>query len=917
MLIRKQIHIYSIMWIVVTMAFSVGSTPLFSWDVRSLSNKNNTHFSAAKSISENAFFNLRHSSFIEFQKRFKSQSNRIYSDTNELTDSTKISDSTSLKASPKKKNEFKDIVTFNSKDSMILDFSTKKVYLYRDANLKTAQTELEAFYIDVNLTNKELFAKGTIDSLGKYSQKPVLIDNKEKYTADSLRFNSESKKGKVYGLRLVQDQAHIHLGTVLKQNDGSFTGVHGKITTCDADHPHFYLNASKVKVIPNNKALFGLSNLVFAEIPTPIALPFGLAPLRKGQRDGIIFPSIGFNAVNSGFYLQNFGYYLGLGQHADVQLNSDAYLNGDFRLGMQTQYFKRYKFKGTLGVQYSQFSNGQEQTSPNFARIKDFGIRSQFNLDPKVLPGFTFGGNINIVTKGFNRRNSRDISNLSNNQFTSSINISKQLFKNKLNLSAAVRHSQNTQNGDFKLDLPSVNIGVSSLTPFANKTGSNNKWYQQLRLSYSGNIANQILTKDTIIFSDRYTEAFNSINSGLKHSIPISTNIKLFKGILNVSPSFNYQENWHFKGQIQSVDNQTNKIQYRDTMGFFRQYGYNLSTNVKTNIYGTFNNLKLGNIRTIRHTITPTIGFTYAPEIDPFKKGWSNFYRDTFNKIKSYSLFEKSAVGNLSQYRNGSINLSLNNNFQGKRVVAGDSTGKKTEKFNIIDQIQLSTNYNIFADSLKWSDLRGSFNTVLFKKLRINSNANFSPYYRNENGITLNAFNIEKGGNLLRFKSAGVNINTTLSADDFNKNKKGSVGNRVPRKKYQEEEAELNDIRNNPMGYYDFNIPWSLNFGYMFNYNGDVINAQNRVSANEFSISGDVTITENWKVSYRTGYNFRLNEIAGSQFSVIRNLHCWQLEFMWVPTGYGKQWVFTLRPVSRLLQDLKLPKRVYSNPALM
>lgn len=892
MLIPKSTHIYRVMWIALIGHFILGFMPLFSGDANSLSKKYDIPTASLESTELN---------------------NRL----NRLNDTTPTKDSNSIKTSPKKKNDFNDIVTFNSKDSMVLDFNSKKVHLYREAQLKSAQTELEAFYIDVNLTNKELFAKGNVDSSGKYTNKPILVDNKEKYTADSMRYNSVSKKGKVYGLRLVQDQAYIHLGTVLKQNDGTFTGVQGKITTCDADHPHFYLNASKVKVIPNNKALFGLSNLVFAEIPTPIALPFGLAPLQKGQRDGIIFPSLGFNGINSGFYLQNFGYYLGLGPHADIQLNSDAYLNGDFRLGMQSQYFKRYKFKGSLGLQYSQFSNGAEETSPAFDRNRDFSIKSQFNLDPKVFPGFTFGGNINIVTKGFNRRNSRDINNLSNNQFTSSINISKQLFKNKLNISAAARHSQNTQNGDFKLDLPSVNIGVSSLTPFARKTGSNNKWYQQLRLSYSGNIANQILTKDTIIFSDRYTEAFNSINSGLKHSIPISTNIKLFKGILNVSPSFNYQENWHFRGQFQTVDTQTNKAIYRDTQGFFRQYGYNLSTNVKTNIYGTFNNLKWGNIRAIRHTITPSLGFTYAPEIDPFKKGWSSTYIDTFNKIKSYSLFEKSAVGKLEQSRTGSINLSLNNNFQGKRVVPGDSTGKKTEKFNIIDQIQLSTNYNLFADSLKWSDVRGSFNTVLFKKLRINSNANFSPYYRTADGVTLNTFNFEKGGNLLRFKSAGVNVNTTLSADDFSKDKKGGIGNRVPRKKYNEEEAELNDIRNNPMGYYDFNIPWSMTFGYMFNYSGDVINPLNRVTANEFTVSGDISITENWKVSYRTGYNFRQNEIAGSQFSVIRNLHCWQLEFMWVPTGYGKQWVFTLRPVSRLLQDLKLPKRVYSNPALM
>lgn len=829
------------------------------------------------------------------------------------SDSSTIQDSASFNPSSNAAG-LSDIIRFEAKDSMVLDFQSKKVYLYQESKINSTQTNLESYFISVDLNSKELFAKGTIDTLNQYVHKPILVDDGETYTADSMHYNSSSGKGRVYGLRLAQQEAHIHLGKVLKEANGNFTGVQGKITTCDADHPHFYLNTSKVKVMPNNKALFGPANLVFLGIPTPIALPFGLAPLKKGQRDGILFPSLGFNAFNRSFYLQNFGYYIGLGDHSDIQINSDAYLNGDFRLGVQTQYIKRYVFRGNLNLQYSRFSNGIEPTSPLFDRSQDFGIRSQFNLDPKYLPGVRFSGNIHIVTSGFNQRNSRDLNSLSNNQFTSSINYGKSFFNNKLNLSMAARHTQNTQTRDFRLELPSVNIGVSSLTPFASKTGSNQKWYQQLRLSYSGNMANFIQTKDSLLFSERYKEALNGFKSGLTHNIPISTNLKMFRGILNISPSFNYRENWNFFAQLPEYNNVTGQLNIKDTQGFFRQYAYSFSSSLKTNIYGTFTNLKLGKVTAIRHTITPSMSVSYAPEIDAVKRGWVRNYTDTQGRIQSYSIFNQSAVGQLTQRESGTISYGLNNNLQGKRRISTDSTNKnKTEKFNIIDQLNISGSYNLFADSLKFSDIRMSFNTVLFKIIRINAQSSYSPYVRATNGRTVNTFLLNETGSLLRMRSAGINFNSGFNTETFKSKKK----NLSPSKVNEEEAPELDDIQRQIGSYYDFNIPWTLNVTYMLNYNAESPIASQRLSTNRIRINGDLSITEQWKIAYETGYDFRSRQLDGSRFSVVRNLHCWQLEFSWIPTGFGRQWLFTLRPVSRLLQDLKLNRRVYSNPALM
>ena len=830
--------------------------------------------------------------------------------TKQKTDSLSIKKDSSIVQVPKKKS-LESIVSFKAKDSMSLDFSSKLVHLYNKAEILMDETNLNSYYIEVNLTNKELFATGGIDSNKKYIDKPLLKDGGDKYTADSMRYNSQSKKGKVFGLTLAQDEAHIQLGTVLKQKDGSFTGVNGKITTCDDPHPHFYLHASKLKVIPNNKALFGPANLVFQGIPTPLFLPFGLAPLKKGQRNGILFPSLGFNSANSSYYLQNFGYYMGLGKYSDIQISTDAYFNGDFRMGLQTQYFKRYKFRGTLALQYSRFGNGQEVTSPQFDRNTDFSIRSQFNLDPKLYPGITFNGNINIVTGGFNKRNSRDLNSLANNQFTSSINYGTNLFKNKVNLSMSARHTQNTSTHDFNLELPSVNISVSSLTPFATKNGSNTKWYEQIRLSYNGSMVNRINTKDTVIFSDNYGQAFNSMVNGMRHSIPISTNIKVFKGAINLTPSMNYAENWGVKSIVKSYDPVTKQVITKDSQGFVRQNGYNFSANAQANIYGTFSNLKIGKLRAIRHTMSPSVGFSYVPEINPLTNG-TRQYRDSQNKLINYSAFEKNPMGILTQGKGGYLNFGLNNNLQGKKVSKIDSAGKeKTEKFNIVDQLSLNASYNLTADSFKWSDIRASFNTVIFKQIRINSGANFSPYQISEKGRLLKNYNISNGGNLARLRSVDFNINTRLSADMFKK--KPTTQPKVE----PGEETELENIKKRSYDYYDFNIPWSINFAYMWRYNAEELNPLRKVNTNSITISGDINLTEEWKIAYQSGYDFKLGKMSGSQFSVIRNLHCWQIEFQWIPVGYAKQWVFTLRPKSRLLQELKLNKRYYSNPALM
>lgn len=811
-----------------------------------------------------------------------------------------------------KKSSINSPIHYHSADSLTLNVESGLAKLYRKADVKFENTQLQSAYIEVRLSKKILYAKGRLDSAGNYVDKPLFKDNGETYEADSMMYSSQTQKGKVFGLRLKQDEAYVQLKAVVKQPDGSFMGANGKLTTCDADHPHFYLNTSKIKIMPNNKALFGPANMVFMGIPTPLALPFGLAPLQKGRRNGILMPNYGYFRSNRSFFLSNLGYYTALGQYADAQISTDVFLNGDLRGKFQTNFTKRYHWRGSLSLQASRFGNGLDFAHPEYKKNLDYGIVSQFSMDPKLFPGVTFNGNINIVTGDFNKRNATDVRSLNNNQFTSSINYGRNFLKNKVNLSASARHSQNTQTRDFRLELPTVNLGVSSLTPFARKTGSNSNWYRQIRLSYTLNLANILNTKDSLVFSEQFRNTFNSnLQSGLKHRIPISTNIKLFNGTLNISPSINYGEVWYHKAKIQRWDAGSKKVQFSDSAGFFRIYDYSASANLNTNIYGTFNQLNWGQIKAIRHTITPSIGFSYRPEINAEEKGWIKNYTDSSGKQVKYNIFSGSLYGGNGQVGGGSLTYGISNNFQAKKLAENDSTGKQFEKVNLIDQLSFNGNYNFFADSLNFSDINSTLNTVLFKQIRIGVSSSHS-FYSMKNGRAINEFYWNEKNQPLRFRNASASVNSRITPGML----KGESKSKKSTPKNADEE-ELEQVNNNPWNYFDFNIPWSLNFTYNINYNSEVRGNANKITNNRITVNGDLNITSEWKIAYQSGWDFARKEIAGSQFTVVRSLHCWQLEFTFIPSGYGKQWLFSLRPKSPLLRDLKLNKTVTSNPALI
>lgn len=814
-------------------------------------------------------------------------------------------------------------ISYNATDSIVFDIQKKKVYLYNNAVIDYGATHLEAYYIEIDLNSKVIYSKGKVDSAGKYASKPVLKDGEDNYVCDSLVYNSLSKKGKVYGLKLVEDDAIVHLQSVKKQADGSFIGDHGKITTCNEEHPHFYFNAQKIKVIPNNKVVFGPANLVVEDVPTPLAVPFGIAPLKKGRRNGLLFPAYGFNGANGAFYLQNLGWYMGLGKYADLTLLSDLYLNGDFRIGATTKFIKRYKYAGNFGVNYSRFfPSGEERQNKNIKYTNSFNVIGGFNFDQKMFPGTNLSGNINVQSGNFNQLNSRDLGQIIQNEFNSNINYSRNFFKNKLNLSASATHRQNTVTRDFEVSLPNVNLGIPSITPFKRAGSNGEKWYEQVRFNYNMTFRNNLKTKDTLLFSERGRDELNKLQNGFNHTLSLNTNFKAFKGILNITPAINYFENWLFKTNYREFDGNLKQNLNKDSSGFWRFSNWNASISTNTNIYGTFEKVNLGKIKAIRHTITPSVGLVYSPEISKFNNS-VKFYQDSIgdkgnrrDTLIGESIFKNSYIRPFSQLQSGSISWGIGNNFQGKKAGKYDSTGKYIagEKVSLVDQLNFSGSYNIAAKKYKFSNVIGTFNTVLFRLVNMNADINLDPYYYDSKGRRTDTLAIVQNNwkkiSYFRIQSFGFGLNTAINADMFRKNKK------TKKQTHAEDENELRSVSANRNMYLDFDIPWTMRINYNININPTEKTKVRRMLAHNIMLSGDFSLTPEWKVTYRQGYDFRIKEISNAEFGVSRNLHCWQLDFNWIPLGPFRSWTFTLRPKSGLLQDLKLNKRNFSNPYL-
>jgi len=836
----------------------------------------------------------------------------------------KLQDSIVQDSIPKKKSLLQDIMTRSAKGYESLKQKEKRIYLYDEAQINYQDMEIKAGIIIIDYDKNQVYAKGIVDSLGNYTQPPIFKQGSDVIEPDSLVFNTKSKKALIYNSRTEQSGGYIIAEITKKENDSVYFIDRAKFTTSeDPDNPEYYILLRKAKIVPGKKVVAGVSNLVIADVPTPIGLPFAFFPLTKKRTSGVIFPSFGEDN-NRGYNIQNGGYYFAISDYVDLAVLGDYYTNGSYGFNLQSTYALRYKFRGNFSFRFENLITS-ERGFPDFSKSTVYNLRWSHSQDGKANPNSRFSASVNLGSSTFFQQsiNQLNTSNFLNNTLSSSISYSKTFQgEPQVNVSVTATHSQNTNTEVINLTLPTLQASVDRVYPFAPKVGSKKGILQNINLQYNVRGENRIETTDSLFFKK---EMFDDAEVGVQHSIPLNTNFKIFN-YLSVSAGANFQENWTLKTVDKTFDVSTQEVITTEINGFDSFRTYNFSSSLGTTIYGLFDFGEDKKIQAIRHVMRPSISYNISPAFDNFYDTYEVIDADeTLIEEVDFTRFEQSIFGAPGNTFSSSIGLSLGNNFEAK-IRDKDSTATESKKIILLNNLNLSTSYNIAGDSLRWSPLRVSGGTQIFNnKMSINFGATLDPYALDNNNNKIDRFNINNGGSLFRLTNANLTMNYSLSSKSFDKSDGESQaaideslrsGGRaddlfgVPQDFSNQtlndntKESEDND---EVSALYSYKVPWSLRLAYAVNYNNT--QRQNEVTSHSLMFSGDIEISPRWSVGASSGYDLKNKGITFTQLRFERDLLSWRMNFSWVPFSDRSSWNFFIGIRSSILKDLKYDKR--------
>lgn len=821
----------------------------------------------------------------------------------------------------KKKSFLEGKIFYKSKHSVRLDNQKKLAILKDEAEVKYKDIELKSGIIVINYNKDEVYAGRLKDSTGKYIQYPVFKQGNNIVEPDSIRFNFKTKKALIWNSRTDQGEFKIKGEITKKENDSVFFIKNARFTTSkNLDDPEYYFLARKIKFVPKKKIVAGLTNMVIADVPTPIGLPYAFFPMTEQAISGIIMPTFGQNNAQ-GYSLQNGGYYFAISNNLDLALLGDYFTNGSYGLRAETNYAKRYKYRGNFNFRYENQING-ERGLPGYGKSTLYNLQWSHSPDAKATPNSRFSASVNLGSSKYYQQsfNQLNTSNFLNNTLSSSISYGKTFnWTPQANLSLTASHSQNTNTKQINMTLPTLQIGLDRVFPFAAKSGTKKGIIKNLNFTYSLRGENRVQTTDSLFFKPAM---FKNMQNGIQHNIPFSTNFKILK-YFSITASSNFNETWYFKTTRKQYNTALKKVEETDKSGFDSFRTYDFSSSMGTTIYGTFNFKKNGKIQSIRHTMRPNVGYSYAPS---FEKYYDTYAIDGSGKMANYTRFEKGIFGGPSNRRNNNLSLSLNNVFEAK-VRDKDSTKTAPKKIILINNLNFSSNYNIDADSLKWSPLRVSGGTNLLKdKLTINFGMTLNPYAINSKGNTIDKLNINNGGSLFRMTSANITLNYSINSNDLSSKRnpeQSNLNNSGLRNGGRADDlfGTSNDFSNrnqNPFdkkdnddsnfkGFYQSVIPWDLNLAYSLTYSNN--RRENTITQNSLMVSGNIDLTPRWKTGISTGYDFVQKGVTYTQLRFQRDLLSWRMDFQWNPFGDRASWYFFIGISSSMLSDIKWDKR--------
>ncbi|UKM64148.2 LPS-assembly protein LptD [Flavobacteriaceae bacterium GSB9] len=841
----------------------------------------------------------------------------------------KEQDSTTTDSIKPKKELLEHTVAYHADDYTRFDQKKQKLYLYNLATIDYGDMNISAGDITIDYNKNTVYAKGITDSIGEYTQKPVFTSGTNVVEPDSIVFNTETKKALIYNSKTEQGEGTVIASVTKKENDSVYFLKNAKYTTAEnLEDPEYYIKLRKAKIVPGKKIVTGLANLFIYDVPTPLGLPFGFFPQSEKHTSGIIIPTFG-EQNDRGYFLQNGGYYFAISDYVDLAALGDYYTNGSYGIRLESAYKKRYKFNGSFSFRYESLIRS-ERGFPDYGKSTIYNLRWSHSQDSKSSPNSRFSASVNLGSSNYYQasNNQVNVGNRLNNTLQSSVSYSKTFQgEPQVNVSLTATHSQNTQTQSINMTLPTLQGSVGRIYPFASKTGSKKGLIQNINLQYNIRGENRIQTTDSLFFKK---EMFDGAKTGFQHTIPLSTNFKLFK-YFSVSASTNFNEVWTFKTIEKSYDLEEDRPVNETINGFDSFRTYNFSTSLGTTIYGTKNFEKEGEdrkIKAIRHIIRPSISYNINPAFNQYYdtiEGDEVIDADgtTRRELIEYTRFEGGLFSTPGKNFSSSMGISVSNNLEAK-VRDKDSTATEPKKIILLNNLNFSTAYNFAADSLKWSTVRMNGGTQLFKnKLSINFSATLDPYALDNNNRRIDKFNINNGGSLFRLAGGNINASWSFSSKSGSQDKKDKnidenlrgggraddlfgVSEDFTDQQYAEEE-DTDKKGQTPSAFYNYKIPWSLRLAYAVNYANQ--RRQSEISSHSLMFSGDIKLSEKWSVGASSGYDFKNLGFTTTQLRFERDLLSWRMNFSWTPFGAYKSWNFFIGIKSSLLKDLKYEKR--------
>lgn len=823
----------------------------------------------------------------------------------------------------KSKSALEEPVSYSAKDSITFDYTNSRAHLFGGSQVNYQNLQLTADDISLSLDSSLVHASGRPDSTGAIQGKPLFKQGEDEYEPDRISYNFKTRKAFISNVYTQEGEGFMQSREGKRDSSGVMYVQNGKYTTCDAEHPHFYVSLTRAKMHPGKNVIFGPAYLVVEDVPLPLAIPYGFFPFSSSYKSGFIMPTYG-DETTRGFYLRDGGYYFAINDKVDLKVLGEFYTKGSWGLSAQTNYKKRYRFGGNFFFSYQNTKEG-EKNMPDYSVSKSFKLTWSHRQDAKANPTQTFSASVNFATSSYERNNLTSMYNpesYTQSTRTSSVSYSKSFSKVGLTLSGTFNLSQNMRNSSISVTLPTLSISQSRFNPFKRKKAAGKeRWYEKIAMSYTGTLANSINTKEDKLF---HSSLVKDWRNGMRHQVPISASFSVLNYI-NVTPSFTFTDRMYTHKVMQGWDTDRQAVQRDTVYGFYNVYNYNMSISANTKLYGMYRPMPWfggKKIAAIRHVFTPTVSFSYAPDFSQSRFGFYDSYvkTDANGNVStvSYSPFSGMMYGTVGQGMTGSVTMDVANNIEMKVRTDKDSTGYR--KISLIDELGGSLSYNMAAKRRPWSDLNLRARIKLTKKYTYSMNAVFATYAyeKDENGRVYVGDHTEwSRGRFGRFQGTAQNISYSISNETFRKlfgkkQRSTTSDDELDEELDEEEETDptmqnvdpdrkkgktgANQESNGDVdedGYLKFSLPWSINIGY-----GVTIreNTQGRFNdkrmrypyklSHTLNFSGNIRISEGWNINFSSGYDFNMHKLSMTTASLSRDLHCFQMSCSMVISPY-------------------------------